>query len=75
MDYDKLEAYGLSLPRSRMPSSARTSNSPGGNVDVDAQTFSVRATGLAQAPEDIGDYVVATTPRAGAHAGRGATSS
>jgi HAE1 family hydrophobic/amphiphilic exporter-1 len=62
VDYTKLQAYGLSLQQIVNTIQRENVDSPGGNVDVDPQTFSVRATGLAQTPEDIGEYVVVTTP-------------
>ncbi|HEY7065702.1 MAG TPA: efflux RND transporter permease subunit [Chloroflexota bacterium] len=63
VDYDKLDAYGLSLAQVSNAVQRENIDAPGGNVDVDSQTYSVRAIGLAQAPEDIGEYVVATTPQ------------
>ncbi len=63
VDYDKLDAYGLSLAQVSNAIQRENVDAPGGNVDVDTQTFSVRATGLAQAPEDLEEYVVATTPQ------------
>src|SRR5829696_5029220 len=62
VDYTKLQAYGLSLQQIVNTIQRENVDSPGGNVDIDPQTFSVRATGLAQSPEDIGEYVVLTTP-------------
>ena len=62
VDYTKLQAYGLSLQQIVNTIQRENVDSPGGNVDVDPQTFSVRATGLAQTPADIGEYVVATSP-------------
>jgi hydrophobic/amphiphilic exporter-1 (mainly G- bacteria), HAE1 family len=63
VDYTRLQAYGLSLAQIANAIQRENVDTPGGNVDVDPQTFSVRATGLAQVPEDLGLYVVATTPQ------------
>ncbi|HZU05952.1 MAG TPA: efflux RND transporter permease subunit [Chloroflexota bacterium] len=63
VDYTKLEAYGLSFTQIINAIQRENVNAPGGQVDVDTRTFSVRAMGLAQAPAELGAYVVATTPR------------
>jgi len=62
-DYNKLEAFGLSLAQLSTAIQRENIDAPGGNVDVDSQTFSVRARGLAAAPEDLEEYVVGTTPQ------------
>src|SRR5579875_2657108 len=62
VDYAKLQAYGLSFDQISNAIQRENVNSPGGKVDVDTQTFSVRAVGLAQSPADMGNYVVANTP-------------
>jgi len=63
VDYAKLEGYGLSLAQLSNTILRENVNSPGGRVDVDEKAFSVRAMGLAQAPRDIGEFIVATTAR------------
>jgi HAE1 family hydrophobic/amphiphilic exporter-1 len=63
VDYPKLEAYGLSLAQISNAILRENVNSPGGRVDVGEHGFSIRAMGLAQTPEQIGEYIVATTPR------------
>jgi len=63
LDYTRLAAYGISPAQIISTIQRENVDTPGGNVDAGVQTFSVRATGLAQAPADIGQYVVATTPQ------------
>ncbi|HZU04432.1 MAG TPA: efflux RND transporter permease subunit [Chloroflexota bacterium] len=63
VDYAKLEAYGLSLTQVSNALQRENVNSPGGRVDVGERGFSVRAMGLAQTPAQLGEYIVATTPR------------
>ncbi len=63
VDYPKLEAYGLSLAQLSNTILRENVNSPGGRVDVDEKAYSVRAMGLGQTPEQLGEYIVATTPR------------
>ncbi|HWP28607.1 MAG TPA: efflux RND transporter permease subunit, partial [Chloroflexota bacterium] len=63
IDYTQLAAYGLSLAQVVSAIQRENVDAPGGTIDVDPQAFTVRARGLAQAPEEIGDYVVATTPQ------------
>src|SRR5262245_11170840 len=63
VDYPKLEAYGLSLSQISNTILRENVNSPGGRVDVDEKAYSVRAMGLAQTPAQLGEYIVATTPR------------
>jgi hydrophobic/amphiphilic exporter-1 (mainly G- bacteria), HAE1 family len=63
LDYTRLAAYGVSPAQIISTIQRENVDSPGGNVDSAVQTFSVRATGLAQAPADLGQYVVATTPQ------------
>src|SRR4051794_19910091 len=63
VDYDKLNAYGLSLTQVQNAVQRENIDAPGGNVDIDTQTFSVRARGLARMPSDIEKYVVGTTPQ------------
>jgi len=62
VDYPRLEAYGLSLTQLTSALQRENVNSPGGRIDVGEHGFSVRAMGLAQTPEQLGDYIVATTP-------------
>ena len=66
VDYPRLEAFGLSLPQLTTALQRENVNSPGGRIDVGEHGFSVRAMGLAQTPEQLGDYIVASTPRASA---------
>ncbi len=63
VNYAKLEAYGLSLAQLSNTILRENVNSPGGRVDVDEKAFSVRTMGLAQTPEQLGEYIVASTPR------------
>jgi HAE1 family hydrophobic/amphiphilic exporter-1 len=62
VDYPRLEAYGLSLTQLTTALQRENVNSPGGRIDVGDHGFSVRAMGLAPTPEQLGDYIVATTP-------------
>jgi HAE1 family hydrophobic/amphiphilic exporter-1 len=62
VDYPRLEAYGLSLTQLTTALQRENVNSPGGRIDVGEHGFSVRAMGLAPTPEQLGDYIVATTP-------------
>src|SRR3954451_951917 len=62
VDYPRLEAYGLSLTQLTTALQRENVNSPGGRIDVGEHGFSVRAMGLAQTPEQLGDYIVASTP-------------
>jgi hydrophobic/amphiphilic exporter-1 (mainly G- bacteria), HAE1 family len=63
VDYAKLEGYGLSLAQISNAVQRENINSPGGRVDVGEHTYSIRAIGLAQKPEELGDFVVASSPR------------
>jgi hydrophobic/amphiphilic exporter-1 (mainly G- bacteria), HAE1 family len=63
LDYPKLEGFGLSLNQISSALQRENVNTPGGRVDVDERAFSVRAMGLAQTPAQIGEYIVAQTPR------------
>ena len=63
LDYTRLAAYGVAPAQIISTIQRENVDSPGGNVDADTQTFSVRATGLARAPADLGQYVVATAPQ------------
>src|SRR5579883_636951 len=62
VDYPRLEAYGLSLTQLTSALQRENVNSPGGRIDVGEHGFSVRAMGLAQTPEELGEYIVTTTP-------------
>ncbi len=63
VDYPRLEAFGLSLAQISNAVLRENVNSPGGRVDIEERGYSVRAIGLAQSPSQIGEYIVATTPR------------
>jgi hydrophobic/amphiphilic exporter-1 (mainly G- bacteria), HAE1 family len=62
VDYPRLEAFGLSLTQLTTALQRENVNSPGGRIDVGEHGFSVRAMGLAPTPEQLGEYIVASTP-------------
>jgi HAE1 family hydrophobic/amphiphilic exporter-1 len=62
VDYPSLEAYGLSITQLTTALQRENVNSPGGRIDVGDHGFSVRAMGVAQTPQQLGEYIVASTP-------------
>ena len=59
IDPDKLAAYGLSLASVEQALAANNANGGGSYIEKGQQAFNVRALGLMQTTEDIGQTVVA----------------
>src|SRR5215210_191839 len=54
LDYTRLTAYNVSPTQVTSTIQRENVDSPGGIIDSDVQTFSVRSAGVAQAPSDLG---------------------